>query len=81
MTITFFSSTTAITPILFVNYGQEASGTIDFSLLSTVDDSSSLTGNVNFYNINQFNNPFHPVNNTEPEQPQNSYAAANDVEC
>ena len=67
MTITFFSSTTAITPILFVNYGQTAAGTIDFTLLSTVDDSSSLTGNVNYYNIDQFNNPFHPVNKTDDE--------------
>ena len=75
MTITFFASTTAITPILFINNGQQAAGTIDIAILPTSKDSSYLKGNVNFYNINQFDNPFHPTVEQDPQQ-----AAASDCQ-
>ena len=69
MTITFFQSTTSITPILFVNFGQQAAGTIDFTMISTVEDSGSIDANVNFYNIDPFNSPYHPFNATTSAPP------------
>ena len=46
------------TPILFVRIGQDAAGTVDFQLQAPVEGNAMIKANVNFYDIDPFNNPF-----------------------
>ena len=59
MVITFLESVLSCTPVLFVKFGQKAAGAIDYTMRSNT--TASLTGNVNFYNVDPFNNPLRPV--------------------
>lgn len=60
MVITFLESVLSCTPILFVKFGQKAVGAIDFTMRATAKNTGSIKGNVNFYNINQWDNPYNP---------------------
>ena len=60
MVITFLQSVLSCTPILFVKFGQKAVGAIDFTMKATTSDTSAIAGNVNYYDIDQFNNPYYP---------------------
>jgi len=69
-------SVISITPILFVQMGQEEAGAIDFRL--TYDASSLVSGDVNFYAVNPFtlnytvgNYSYQPLNYTTPTEPVN----------
>ena len=58
MVITMLKSVVDSMPILFVRIGQQAAGTIDFQLSAPVQSTAMFSANVNFYNIDPFNNPY-----------------------
>ena len=67
MVITFLQSVLSVTPVIFVKFGQKAVGAIDFSMKSSLNDTSSIKGNVNFYNIDPFLSQYHPESQWLPE--------------
>ena len=66
MIIMLLKSVIDCSPILFVKIGQQAVGAIDFQLTSTMGSEESsdeklppmIPGNVNWYAIDPFNNPY-----------------------
>ena len=58
MVITMLKSVIDCSSILFVRVGQEAVGTVDFQLTAPVKSNAMLNANVNYYNIDPFNNPY-----------------------
>ena len=56
--ITMLKSVVDCSPILFVRIGQEAVGSIDFKLQSPLESNAMISGDVNYYAIDPFNNPF-----------------------
>ena len=58
MIITMLKSVVDSAPILFVKLGQEAAGAFDFQLLSPVAGNAMLDGDVNYYAVNPWDNPF-----------------------
>ena len=58
MIITMLKSVVDSSPILFVRIGQMAVGAIDFKLQAPTKPNAMIDGNVNFYNINPFDNPY-----------------------
>ena len=80
LVITFFESVLSATPILFVKFGQKAVGAIDYSMRSTTNNTSSIKGNVNFYNINPFTSPFHPAGEWSGVWPDPDYKPETDFD-
>lgn len=70
MVITMLKSVVDCSPIIFVKIGQDQVGAIDFSMTSPNGGNAELDGNVNFYAIDPFHNPFNytvqPYNQSEP---------------
>lgn len=58
MIISMLKSVVDSTPILFVKLGQEAAGAFDFQLSSPKESNAMLNGDVNYYAVNPFDNPF-----------------------
>ena len=56
--ITMLKSVVDSSPILFVRIGQQAVGAIDFQLMASEEDTSTDDGNINYYAIDPFNDPF-----------------------
>jgi hypothetical protein len=58
MVITMLKSVVDCTPILFVRIGQDAAGAVDYQLQAPSKGNAMIKANVNFYDIDPFNNPF-----------------------
>ena len=58
MVITMLKSVIDSSPILFVKIGQEQVGAIDITIMAPSETTSEIPGNMNFYDINPFENPF-----------------------
>ena len=56
--ITMLKSVVDSTPILFVKIGQETAGAIDFKMSARLKGANMIKGNVNYYAIDPFDNPF-----------------------
>ena len=71
MVITMFKSVIDSSPILFVKTGQEQVGAIDFMMVAS-NNTGLITGDVNYYALNPWKNPFAIVNSTkeDPESAQ-----------
>ena len=58
MVITMLKSVVASSPLLFVKIGQDAAGAIDFQLQAPAEGNALVSGNVNYYSLDPFNNPY-----------------------
>lgn len=67
--ITFFQSVVSLTPILFVKFGQKTAGTVDIAIIPEAKN-YSIDGNVNWYDVDPFNDPYHtPASVTNVQSP------------
>ena len=73
MAITMLKSAVDCTPIIFVKIGQDQVGTIDYSMTSPKNGNSEINGNINWYNIDPFHNPFNHTMQPYTQAIQNSY--------
>lgn len=70
--ITMLESVIAITPILFVQMGQEEAGAIDFKM--TYSSSNLVSGDVNFYAVDPFTLNYTTANYTYKPLPAQAAA-------
>ena len=66
MVITMFKSVIDSAPVLFVKTGQEQVGAIDFMIVAA-NNTGTITGDVNYYALNPWENPYEVVNQTASE--------------
>lgn len=62
MVITFFESVLTCVPLIFVKFGQQTTGTIDYAMRAANTTTSMIPANTNFYNVDPFNDPVWPSN-------------------
>ena len=71
MVITMFKSVIDSSPILFVKTGQEQVGAVDFMMIAS-NNTGLITGDVNYYALNPWKNPYEVINSTAEDSPERS---------
>ena len=73
MCMTMLKSVVDVSPIIFVKIGQDQVGAIDYTMTSPSGGTAELDGNINWYAIDPFQNPFNFTESQYSEPGPSSY--------